>query len=73
MMAKDKAQETTPKEDEQKYPLRMPKTTHRELRILTVTDGLSMNSVINEAIIQWMDAYKKKKAEDAVKKALGQP
>ena len=41
-------------EDEQAMTIRLPKGTHRTLRILSATTGVAMNTMINEAIEQWL-------------------
>lgn len=63
MMAKETSQE--PKDDEQQFSVRMPKDLHKALKVLCATeDGLSMNGVINEAVAQWIEAYKARQAND---------
>lgn len=40
--------------DEQAMTVRLPKTTHRKLGHLAVETGVSMNTMINEAVAQWL-------------------
>ena len=41
-------------EEEQAMTIRLPKGTHRTLRILSATTGVAMNTMINEAVGEWL-------------------
>lgn len=57
---------------EQQFTVRMPKESHRELKLLCVSEGLVMNDVINEAVAQWVRAFKESKAKAAEKQESGE-
>jgi len=56
-------------EEERQLTVRMPKSLHKELKVLCAEEDLVINAVANEAIAEWVAKRKEKKKSKASEEA----